>query len=238
MDEAGAGAQSLPEEPSLKQQAAEVGVFLFLILPSLLLSFFSENLEVVQFPLAAAGIILRDLSLLSLVLFFLWRNGEPFERIGWQAANPKQEALIGLALFPAMLLATAVLQWMLTKLGVPPRPKPLPSALSPQTGWQFALGGVLIFIVAVAEETIFRGYLLLRLRIVTRSTSVAVLIASILFALGHGYEGVMGLLIVGFMGVIFALLYLWRESLIAPMVMHFCQNFLAVVLAPLFGGAL
>jgi membrane protease YdiL (CAAX protease family) len=38
---------------------------------------------------------------------------------------------------------------------------------------------------------------------------------------------------VGVMGVVFAVVYLWRGSLVAPMVMHFLQDFLAIVVLPL-----
>jgi membrane protease YdiL (CAAX protease family) len=48
--------------------------------------------------------------------------------------------------------------------------------------------------VAVAEETIFRGYLILRFRAVTGRTSAAVLLSSIVFSLGHGYEGMAGVI--------------------------------------------
>ena len=92
---------------------------------------------------------------------------------------------------------------------------------------------VLVAVVALAEETIFRGYLLLRFQSVLRSTTAAVLLSSTVFAVGHGYEGSAGLVTVGVMGVAFALVYLWRGSLVAPMVMHFLQDFLGIVLLPL-----
>jgi membrane protease YdiL (CAAX protease family) len=40
---------------------------------------------------------------------------------------------------------------------------------------------------------------------------------------------------VGFMGLVFALVYVWRKSLVAPVAMHFMQDFLAVVVVPLLG---
>jgi membrane protease YdiL (CAAX protease family) len=40
---------------------------------------------------------------------------------------------------------------------------------------------------------------------------------------------------VGVMGAVFALVYLWRKSLVVPMVMHFLQDFLGTVLLPLLG---
>jgi uncharacterized protein len=38
---------------------------------------------------------------------------------------------------------------------------------------------------------------------------------------------------VGAMGAVFALVYVWRGSLLAPIVMHFLQDFLGIVLVPL-----
>jgi membrane protease YdiL (CAAX protease family) len=55
----------------------------------------------------------------------------------------------------------------------------------------------------------------------------------LIFAVGHGYEGSAGVATVGVMGVLFAVVYLWRGSLVAPMVMHLLQDFLAIVVLPL-----
>ncbi len=79
----------------------------------------------------------------------------------------------------------------------------------------------------------FRGYLILRFRALTASPTLAVLVSAVIFAIGHGYEGAAGVITVGTMGVIFALVYSWRQSLVAPIVMHFLQDFLVIVLIPL-----
>ena len=96
---------------------------------------------------------------------------------------------------------------------------------------------VLVVIVAVAEETIFRGYLMLRLQAITASPAAAVVLSAVIFSLGHGYEGSAGVVTVGVMGAVFALVYLWRQSLVAPMVMHFLQDFIGIVMLPLLGVA-
>lgn len=62
---------------------------------------------------------------------------------------------------------------------------------------------------------------------------MAVLVSSVIFSLGHGYEGTAGVATVGVMGFIFALVYLWRDSLVAPIVMHFMQDFIGIVMVPL-----
>src|SRR5574341_829561 len=72
---------SLP--PSSREQMLEVLVFLLLIVPSMILSFFAVRQGSLGFSLTAVATILRDLALVSLILFFLWRNGEPLRCIGW-----------------------------------------------------------------------------------------------------------------------------------------------------------
>jgi membrane protease YdiL (CAAX protease family) len=100
---------------------------------------------------------------------------------------------------------------------------------------ELLLAGLLVLVVAVSEEIIFRGYLILRLRGVTGSTFGSVLLSALIFSLGHGYEGSAGVVTVGFMGLFFALVYLWRGSLVAPVVIHFLQDFTGIVLAPFLG---
>jgi len=57
----------------------------------------------------------------------------------------------------------------------------------------------------------------------------------VIFSLGHGYEGSAGLAPVGVMGAVFTVIYLWRRSLAAPIVMRFLQDFLSIVLPPWLG---
>jgi membrane protease YdiL (CAAX protease family) len=85
----------------------------------------------------------------------------------------------------------------------------------------------------VSEETIFRGYLILRFEAVTASPLGAAVLSSLVFSVGHGYEGSAGLITIGTMGFAFALIYLWRQSLVAPIVMHFLQDFIGLVIVPL-----
>jgi hypothetical protein len=47
------------------------------------LSFFALKRGNLSFALVASATILRDVALVSLIFFFLWRNGEPVSRVGW-----------------------------------------------------------------------------------------------------------------------------------------------------------
>jgi membrane protease YdiL (CAAX protease family) len=208
----------------------ELLVFLSLLVPSLVLSLVVAGGEDGSFALVAIATILRDASLVALVLYFLWRNQEPFDRVGLGASAFGREALLGVVLFVPVSAAAGGLALGLQALGLS-APTRAPPALTLSHA-QMVLAVVLVAVVAVAEETIFRGYVLHRLREWTGNTSLSVLLSAALFAIGHGYEGAAGMITVGFLGIVFAVVYLWRGSLAAPMVMHFCQDLVAVVLVP------
>lgn len=210
----------------------EISVFLLLIVPSLVLSLFVVREGNLSFVISALATIFRYLALVALILYFLWRNGEPPIRIGWTWRHFAREALIGLVLFAPVYLLTAELDQALVHLGLSQPAKSLPPDLQAANGGQMVLAVILVLVVAIAEETVFRGYLLLRLRPLFGSV-LAVLLSSAIFAAGHGYEGSAGLVTVGVMGAVFAIIYLWRGSLVAPIVMHFLQDFLGIVLLPL-----
>ena len=222
--------------PSRNVQAIEVGLFLSLIVPSMILSLFVIGQGKVGFVITALAIIARDLALTGLILFFLWRNGEPVKRIGWTSRNCAKCVALGILLFPLLFVGAMLLEFVFLHLGLSAPSTPQPSSLS-FTGWiEMPLAVVLVIVVAIAEETIFRGYLILRFVAIGRNVPAAALLSSFVFSLGHGYEGSAGLATVGIMGLVFAVVYLRTGSLIAPIIMHFLQDFISIVLAPMIGA--
>lgn len=222
-------------QPSWIEQLLEVSVFLFLVVPSMVLSFFVVKQGTVNFVLVAFSVMLRDLALVSLIFFFIWRNGEPAARIGWKLKNSRKEIALGILLFVPFTFGAGLLENGLRAIGLSVPSQPMPSFLAARGMAEIVLAFVLVVIVALAEETIFRGYLVLRLRKVTASPVAAAVLSAAIFSLGHGYEGSAGVVTVGTMGLVFALVYMWRQSLVAPVVMHFLQDFIGIVLLPLFG---
>ncbi len=144
---------------------------------------------------------------------------------------------MGLLLYVPVSVAMAALAMLLHALGLPAPPtKTIPAALRPHGPGQLVLATALVTVVAFAEETIFRGYLVLRFRRVTGSVAFALLASSVIFAVGHGYEGAMGVVTIGFMGLLLALIRVWRGSLLAPITIHFLQDFVSIVLVQLVGA--
>ena len=222
-------------QSSWTEQLVEVSVFLFLIVPSMVLSFFAVKQGSLSFVLVAFATILRDLALVSLILFFVWRNGEPVNWIGWTFKNVWKETVLGIGLYIPFFFAAGFFENALRVAGLSVPSTPLPSFMAARGMVEFSLAIVLVAVVALAEETIFRGYLILRLKAITISPTAAALLSAAIFSLGHGYEGSAGVVTVGVMGLVFALVYMWRQSLVAPIVMHFLQDFIGIVLLPWLG---
>jgi uncharacterized protein len=228
----GLGGGGLETVEFRRERLVELLVFLFLIVPSMCFSFLVIRKGGLGFTVTALATILRDLALVSLIGFFLWRNGEAFDRIGWNVRNGAQDAIRGIVLFVFVFWGAAYLDRLLLAVGFSAPSTPTPKFLTAKGPAEFLLAFVLVLVVAFAEEIIFRGYLILRLTTVTGSTTAAVVLSSVIFSLGHGYEGTAGVVTVGFMGLFFAMVYVWRRSLVAPIVMHFLQDFLTIIIIP------
>jgi uncharacterized protein len=220
------------DPPDWKVQTIELGVFLLLIVPAMSSSFMTGSLSGIDFGTQALFSILNDLGQVSLVLYFIWRNHEPLHRIGWTLRTPAKETLWGLVLFLPVMFGANGLVNLLHTLGLS-APTTLPAFLVIRGKDNLALAVVLVTVVAIVEETIFRGYLILRLKTVTRRSWPAIVLSAAVFSIGHGYEGLAGVVSVFFLGVVLALVYLWRRSLIAPMIIHFLIDFSSVVLTAL-----
>lgn len=98
-----------------------------------------------------------------------------------------------------------------------------------RAGWVVLLGGVLP-IVAGFEELLFRGVL-----VGAFATGfgiqpwVLVLASSVLFGLGHGAQGRIGVLVTGALGVVFGVAFVLTESLVVVVVAHYLVNALEFV---------
>jgi membrane protease YdiL (CAAX protease family) len=228
----------IPEErisPSRRAQLVEVVILLLLLAPSLVPIRTGLAVMNVNFVVLATSVMVRDLALLFLVLYFVWRNGEGLEALGWKFAGRGSDVVSGIVLYVPITIGASLLDQALRDLGLSAPSHP-PSALIPGNGIaELLLAAVLVVIVALSEESIFRGFLLLRFQTLTGSTVAAVLISSVIFSLGHGYEGTAGVITVGVLGVFLALIYLWRQNLVAPMVIHFLQDFVSIVVVSLLG---
>ena len=222
-------ADMAPRHGSRREQL-ELGVFLLLIVPPIALASLAGG-SPHAFAISTVATILHDVALTALILFFVWTAGEPLASIGWTTRHLGREIALGVVLFLPMLAVLAAVGWLLHAAGLG-APHPPPAGFVPHAPGERAFASLLVAVVAVAEETMFRGYLLLRLAAVTRSTAAAVALSTLVFAAAHTYEGPAGVVAVAVLAIVFARIYLWRKSLVAPIVLHFLQDFLGLVIAP------
>ena len=101
-----------------------------------------------------------------------------------------------------------------------------PQATSDLHGpWTPVVAFVIVVMAPLGEETLFRGFILQGLERGLRGPW-PVLISAAFFAFVHVYPIVMPSVFT--IGVIFALLFMWRRSLLATMTAHATVNLVAV----------
>jgi hypothetical protein len=100
----------------------------------------------------------------------------------------------------------------------------------PNVSWTFTrvelLPAVLIAMIAVGyrEELFFRSYLITRLQELGVRRAGAVAVSTVLFALGHIYQGVLGIAVSLVIGALFGMLYVRRRNLHALAIAHALYN--------------
>jgi membrane protease YdiL (CAAX protease family) len=96
--------------------------------------------------------------------------------------------------------------------------------LAPQSSLEIVLWICLSATAGFCEEVLFRGYLQKQFTRLLRNRWVALAVVSILFGLGHGYEGSQRMVLIALLGLSFGILSMWRKSLRPAMMAHTLQD--------------
>ena len=86
--------------------------------------------------------------------------------------------------------------------------------------------------MALTEESLYRGFLLTRLRGLGLGAFPALLLAALCFGPQHAYQGALGIGSSVMMGFLLGSVYLWRKNLTAPIILHALWNLLAYGVIP------
>lgn len=86
------------------------------------------------------------------------------------------------------------------------------------------------FTAGFCEETLFRGYIMTRIREIGKFSNwtIPVIVSSIAFGLPHAYQGIGGLIVITSLGVVFALVYIRTKSLWPAVIAHSLLDFLNI----------
>lgn len=163
-----------------------------------------------------------------LLLGGAWLAAVPASALG-VADDPLSTGLpalaVGVAAGVGLSLANALAGGLADRFDGDPSEE-LRELLSPETlaGWAVLLGGVLP-IIAGFEELLFRAALVGAFSIgFGVSPWALVAFSSIVFAVGHGAQGTLGVVVTGLLGAALGALFVVTNSLLAVVVAHYLVN--------------
>ena len=103
------------------------------------------------------------------------------------------------------------------------------SYLLPRTTLEKMVWVILSISAGVTEEISFRGFVITRTTMLTGSVWPGMLLGSLSFGAGHLYQGVAGATVITIYGLLFALLFVARGSLVPCIIAHALQDILALL---------
>ncbi|WP_336361067.1 CPBP family intramembrane glutamic endopeptidase [Haladaptatus sp. ZSTT2] len=163
------------------------------------------------------------------LLLAAWIAQIPWAALGVHLPDTATVGL-GLGLGAVLFGGNQLGAWTMRRLGFD-HENDLRAALAPTTtrGWLLLLLGVLP-IIAGFEELLFRGALVgaLSAGFVVSPWALAAF-SSLAFALGHGAQGVAGVVVTGLVGFVLAAAFIATGSLVVVVVAHYVVNALEFV---------
>jgi membrane protease YdiL (CAAX protease family) len=209
-------------------------VLALFVLPSL-----ANGLRAYLYPLprptltysgAALARIVSFVSLLPAVVFIAWRSGDSLSRFGvrgfrWWSGALWIALTVGVSIGITNGVNDLALTWLpdLNRASVTQQ---LSVRQLPKTGLDYCLMVVTFALGSATEEFVMRGYLIARLQELFRSTTLAVFVASVLFASYHIYQGPIATITVLLLGALFSGLLLVTKSIWPGTITHAIYNIL------------
>jgi uncharacterized protein len=79
---------------------------------------------------------------------------------------------------------------------------------------------LIAFTAGICEELLYRGWLQNLLAYGTGSVWIGLILGAVIFGFGHAYQGKMGMLQTGIIGLIFGVVFIFTKSLMASQILH------------------
>lgn len=144
-----------------------------------------------------------------------------FQNIGISLKYWRQEVLIGLIVF--LIIAPVLVAFFRPSLQVRWPATFECSYIMAYLAWVITLT-LQSMAVAISEEAVFRGWLMTFLVTRLSRQEAAALGSSVVFSLAHLDKGLGDVLFTALLGYLLALLYIWRKTLTAAIVVHALHN--------------
>jgi membrane protease YdiL (CAAX protease family) len=211
-----------PEQILFYRRLRELAIlFTLFVVPGLLssgnLTAFSAEVHTLGAP------AIRNVAFGLLILYLTDLQGERSVLRGTPGVNVPSAIIIAAVLFVLSLIVSLFGESF--NIG---SPAVFTGVFPVDTVWGWGATGALMLTVAWVEELFFRAYVILRLRQLHAQPIVAITIAALLFAVGHGYQGVLALLFSFSAGMILGILWMRRPNIIAFTIGHGAYNIVAL----------
>jgi membrane protease YdiL (CAAX protease family) len=178
------------------------------------------------FPLA----LVDALVLVALIVGLLLAHGESLRQLFLGHRPVGREALLGVWLIPAIFtLVTGLLVALRTLTPWLHNVERNPMEDLIDSGPEAAMFAVVAIVAGGIREEVQRAFILHRFEQYLGGGWVGLVLFSLVFGLGHALQGWDAAITTGVLGAVWGLIYLWRRSIVAPVVSHAGFNSVQIV---------
>ncbi len=165
--------------------------------------------------------------------FFVFIEGQRAADIGWTSRAFLANVGLGVAALLATYVTVAAMFFTVAILhpGILEQQETAGKAVR-ETMPAMSIPKMALFMgfVALWEEVVFRGFVLTRLKVLLGRWWLAVPLSSLVFGAVHVYEGPLAVVMISVLGLVMAILFIWRRSLVPCITLHFLNNFVMLLL--------
>ncbi|WNG40004.1 CPBP family intramembrane metalloprotease [Archangium violaceum] len=182
-------------------------------------------------PGSMTWLCIRALGMCLLVALLLWRDGQGPAQLGLVREGLGRELLLGIpvifgayAVTLAAAIPLAALGALLKLTGKEMLARKEVATALVETGLSVPVFAAAMVLVASFEELTFRGFLVPRIRVLLGHWHAAVLVAAVLFGMGHFYQGTLAAAQTAVLGAYFGFVFIHRSRLPSVMLAHAAFN--------------
>ena len=160
--------------------------------------------------------------LVLVMLLISRRHGLSLADLGERAGRPRLTLAVTLGLLAIVAVVAALVIPRIRRSPLPALQAALGKLrrISPTLGPEMAAFVVVCLTAGMCEELLYRGWLMGLVRVASGSVWVAVAATSVVFGVGHAYQGIKGMLRTAFIGLQLAVLFVLVDSLVPGQVLH------------------
>lgn len=178
------------------------------------------------------NVVLSQLLVVGVIIGLLWITVVPADAMGSLITDDGHLLVgIGIVLGVGLYLANELSVFLLDRLGID-YSEALRGSLAPASpaGW-FILLVIVLPVIAVAEELLFRAVLIGGLAAsIGIDPWILIILSSVVFSLGHGIQGTGGIIVTGGLGIVLGVAFVLSQSLLLVIVAHYVVNALEFVI--------